>query len=170
MRLFPSFAESMGVFTFNSCVSRLLQVSLGSRSTVCGGYQGTSALYFTGGGTRQVVTPVLSMLAGGSVSFYHRLGAGGYGSCENVDGGEGVVLEAQWSDAVGGVRVSWAPLFSSNTNLAYYKTMRFVSVSIPAGGWPGVQLRWRQLSHSGHGFDNWMVDNVVIGGETGALW
>ena len=107
------------------------------------------------------------MLAGGSVSFYHRLGSGG--SCETVDGGEGVVLEAQWSDSGGNVRVSWTTLFSSNTNLAYYKAMRFVDVSVPARGWPKVRLRWRQLSHSGPGYDNWMVDNVAIGGVSGAL-
>ena len=160
-----AFVVGMGVFTFDSCASSLLQVSQGTRSAACGGDGGSTALMFNGAGTRQVTTPVLHMAGGGHVSFFHRLGSGGGGGCEQVDAGEGVVLEAQWSDVGGVVKVPWTTLFSSDSNMAHYSgSMRSVNVSIPSSSWPEVQLRWRQLSHSGSCCDHWMVDSLSIVG------
>ena len=143
-------------YSFDSCTSPRLTVSGAHRSSVCGGYQGSPALTFKGGsGTRQVTTQYVSMPSGGVVTFYHRLGSGG--SCETVDSGEGVVMEYQRSGST-----SWTQLFSSNSNLAYYKTMRRVSVSVSGGG--SFRFRWRQLGHSGSSYDHWMVDQIQITG------
>jgi hypothetical protein len=64
-----------------------------------------------------------------------------------------------------------AIFFSSNSNLAFYKAMRKENISIPriVGGY---NLRWRQLKHSGSGFDEWMIDQVVVSQalQTGPAW
>ena len=128
----------------------------------------TSALSFdsASGQVRMVSTDFLYMPAGGTVSFYHRLGGQATPSCEKVDTGEGVVLEIEETDATGAL-LPWLVLWGSNSNIAYYSNdKRLVKVSIPVPGAGSVlKLRWRQLRHSGYSLDNWMVDEIEIVGE-----
>jgi hypothetical protein len=129
------------------------------RSTRCGGYQGSASAVGTGSGVRQFVVNISGWNNGGTVSFYHKLGAGGM--CDFVEHEEGIVLEFRsdpWS--------TYVPLWTSNTNISHYQVMRAVYTSFPptlSGSSP--QIRWRQVSHSGSNFDEWMVDNIVLTGH-----
>ena len=155
-----SVRDSGIAYSFDTCVSSRAKALGGSRNRVCGGFSETPALTFGGQGTRSFTSEILPLTNGRVViSFYHRLGDSKtpYANCENVDAGEGVVLEKLYTNGTVGER-----LFSSNTNLSYFSELtRFVRVTLPTAMVP-FRLRWRQLRHSGANFDEWMIDQVVI--------
>ena len=49
---------------------------------------------------------------------------------------------------------------------AAYTTAQTVSIPLPAVvKTTGIVLRWRQLSNSGSGFDEWAIDHIRIAGN-----
>lgn len=129
-------------------------VNNGIASNNCGAVSG-NALYFNDAAVRQAQTIDLNTIGGGTINFYIRLGNGG--ACEYLDGGEDIVLE--YSNNGGGAWSNISTYYSGN-----YFTFTPFSVPIPlAAQTPATRFRWRQLAHSGSGYDNWALDNVVIG-------
>lgn len=119
-----------------------------------------NSLWFNFSGSRLATTRALNTTNGGVIRFYLRLADGFDFSWEIPDlPGQGVVLE-----------------YSTNLTLNYtiigtYDTPDFcdwtlVSTTIPTQArLPSVYFRWRQLSHSGSGFDHWALDDTLIAQE-----
>lgn len=129
-------------------------VSGGSISTNCGSVT-NDALYFSGSGTRSAATTsfVFNEVV---VSFYLKIGSGSY-PCEDADqsNGENIVLEYSTDGS------TWNIV---NTYLAddpSFTSFHKVTENIVGSGVP-VQVRIRQLSHSGSNFDHWSIDNFQI--------
>lgn len=124
-----------------------------SISNACGAVSG-NAFYFDGPGPRFAETVPFNVLAGGSVQFAIKIGAG-LAPCENADAGEDVFLEY----SVGGG--PWQPM----QTLWEFLYPNFVTVSVPipaAAQSANTAFRWIQPLSSGAGEDNWSLDNVVI--------
>jgi len=122
-------------------------------SNACGSVNG-SALYFDGAGPRFAETAQFNVLAGGSVQFAIKIGAG-LAPCENADAGEDVFL--QYSVNSG----PWQPMFTLWEFL--YPNFATVTVPIPAAAQSvNTAFRWTQPLSSGAGEDNWSLDNVAI--------
>jgi Ca2+-binding RTX toxin-like protein len=131
-------------------------ISNGSANAIFGG--GSNSLQFDGAGTRSATTKAISVSGGGTLSFSLVIGStGSYGSgVENADPGEYIVLE--YSNNSG---TSWNQIASYDTEI--YTSWSNQTVAIPAAAQTSAtQFRWRQVAHSGAGFDNWAIDNVVI--------
>ena len=137
-------------------------ISGGTAYGSCGVVSGTNALYFNGSGIRDAITFDMETQGGGLISFYIRIGTGSF-PCENADGGEDVVL--QYSNDGG---LSW-------TNIAIfyadnYPSWTYIEEEIPAGAQSAsTRFRWYQVSHSGSGYDNWSIDDVLISGSSFSL-
>ncbi len=124
----------------------------GTASTVCGAVNG-NGLYFDGAGTREAETIGLDVSTGGTVQFMLKI-ADGVAPCDNADPGEDVVLEY----SVGG---PWTIINTYNEGA--YPNFTLIAEPIPAGAQSAnTQFRWRQLSNSGAGQDNWVLDNVIV--------
>ena len=122
-----------------------------------GSVSGANALWFGGDGPRQAVTRTVNVASGGLVNFQLRLAGGASAPWEQVDlPEEGVVLEYS------------ADRGSNWVEQARYDTPAFfawtaLSVTIPPAAQTAATLfRWRQLSHSGAGYDHWALDDVSI--------
>ncbi|MEO7080759.1 MAG: T9SS type B sorting domain-containing protein, partial [Flavobacteriales bacterium] len=126
----------------------------GSISDACGSVTG-EALYFNGSATRSATAPPINFNNGGMAHFALKI-ASGSAPCDDADPGEDVVLEYSTNG------LSWTILETLQENA--FPGFISVSVPIPALGAAGnaVRLRWRQLTHSGAGQDNWSLDNVLI--------
>jgi hypothetical protein len=125
-----------------------------------GGYVSSSnSLWFGGAGSRFATTATLNTSAGGMISFYLRLASGASSTWETVDlPSEGVVVEYSVN---GGT--NWVNIATYDTSA--YTTWTFRQLSIPVGAQSNAtQFRWRQLSNSGSGTDNWALDDVQITG------
>lgn len=122
-----------------------------------GSASGGNSLWFGGAGTRSITTRPLDTSSGGLIRFYLRLGGGANEHWETVDlPGEGVVLECSTNNAE-----SWTSLQTCDTEA--YREWTVVSLVIPEPARSSSALfRWRQLSHSGAGFDQWALDDVFI--------
>lgn len=125
-----------------------------SISDACGSVTG-EALYFNGSGARSATAPPIDFGNGGMAHFALKI-ASGAAPCDDADPGEDVVLEYSPDGT------SWTVLATLHEQA--FPTFTQVDVAIPALGAAGsaVHLRWRQLSHSGAGQDNWSLDNVLI--------
>jgi hypothetical protein len=145
-------------------VSQWTAITGGNASSTCGSVNG-NALYFDGTGTRAATTDLLNAVGGGVVNFYLKI-ASGTSPCEDADAGENIVLEYSIN---GGA--AWTNLNTYVTTL--YSTFTSLSESIPvAAQTPNTIFRWRQLSHSGSGFDNWVMDdvNIVLSSSSAYNW
>ncbi|HEY0979198.1 MAG TPA: T9SS type B sorting domain-containing protein [Flavobacteriales bacterium] len=136
---------------FTSTLPSWLSVQGGTLSSVCGSMSG-NALYFNAAGSRTATTSAMDLSAGGRVHFALKI-AGGTAPCDDADPGEDVVLEY----SLNGASWSLVTLYSEAT----YPNFTMVHAEIPALN-STSRLRWRQLSNSGAGQDNWAIDNVVI--------
>ena len=157
------FSESLAD-NFNNGVdnTQWSSVSNGVASNSCGTAAGNNALYFNGSGTREAITKPFNTMGGGVIAFYLKFGTGS-SPCENADGGEDVVLE--YSINNGATWVNIQTYYNDN-----YPVFTAVQAQIPVGAQSMTTLiRWRQLSHSGSGYDNWSIDEVSING-TGGVW
>ncbi|MEO0584766.1 MAG: choice-of-anchor D domain-containing protein, partial [Bacteroidota bacterium] len=134
-------------------------VSSGQVSGGCGSSNGSLALYFDGSPVRQAVTVPFTALAGDQVSFALRFGTGS-GLCENADGGEDVVLE--YSVAGG----AWQSYRIYDTEI--YTSFTTIVEPIPVLG-QSIRLRWRQVTFTAAGLDNWAIDEVKIPGGFNAF-
>lgn len=127
-------------------------ITNGTANTDCGSVLG-NAMYFDGNGTREIVTVPMDVSNGGTVQFWLKVGWGA-APCEDADPGEDIVLEY----STGG------PWNNINTYFeALYPVFTLISAPIPPAAWsPTTQFRWRQVSNSGAGQDNWALDDIVI--------
>jgi uncharacterized repeat protein (TIGR01451 family) len=121
-----------------------------------GSVSGVNSLWFGDAGTRFAATIPINTSAGGTVSFYLRLGNSSY-PWEMVDiPAEGIVLEYSTNSGV-----SWDVMGTYDTSTFYNWTQ--VNTTLPATALsPATQFRWRQLSHSGSDFDHWALDDISI--------
>ncbi|MFN8288376.1 MAG: gliding motility-associated C-terminal domain-containing protein [Chitinophagales bacterium] len=143
---------------FNSGINNALwsQVSGGAAGSPCGSVSG-NALYFNGAGARIAATNNLNVLNGGTIRFYLKI-ANGTAPCEDVDLGEDIVLEYSTNNGT-----SWSLI--STYYESVYPNFTFITVPITGGALTSAtRFRWRQLSNSGANQDNWMLDDIVIGG------
>lgn len=115
-----------------------------------------NSLWFGASGSRFATTVPIDASGGGSVSFWLRLG-NGLSPWETVDlPVEGIVLEYSVN---GGS--TWANIVTCDTPAFFDWTQ--VSNTIPVGARTSNTLfRWRQLSNSGSGYDQWALDDVRI--------
>jgi len=129
-------------------------------ATNYGGYVSpTHSLWFGGTGSRSATTHLLNTVAGGQIAFYLRLAYGSSSTWEMPDlPGEGITLE--YSTNLG---TNWVAI-TNYIVLTPYTNWSSQSITIPVGAKaPATLFRWRQLSNSGAGFDNWALDDINIG-------
>lgn len=143
--------------SFNNGVDNSMWSSLtgGASASSCGSASGNNALYFNGSSTREATSKALSTIGGGNITFYLKIATGSY-PCEQADYGEEVVLEYTTNNGA-----SWSTIQTFGVgNYAYFTPL---SIAIPSGAQAfNTKFRWRQLSHSGSGYDNWSIDEVSI--------
>ena len=134
---------------FSSLNTSNWSVNTGSLTSDCYSYN-SGSLYFYDNNDRELVTNVLNLSLGADVSFDLQMG-----DCESADSGEDVVLQISNN---GGY--TWTDLYTVN----YYSSSKTTyNVNIPASSNNSAsKLRWYQLSHSDHGYDTWLIDNVEI--------
>ncbi len=146
---------------FESGIDPLTWVNVSgvASSTGCGANSGSYSLYFDYSGIRVAETKNLNIPDVGWIEFYLKMG-GGSTPCENVDGGEEVVLEYSINSGS-----TWTLI---NTYYPYnYYNFTHVAEQIPSAAITSqTKFRWRQLSNSGSGCDNWSIDDVLITRES----
>lgn len=123
----------------------------GVANDLCGSVSG-QALYFNGAGQRAATSAVMDLSAGGQARFSLKI-ATGTAPCDNADPGEDVVLESSTNGS------TWSVIATFNE--AAFPAFVTITWSLPPLG-ANAQLRWRQLSNSGAGQDNWCLDNVEV--------
>ncbi|MCX6872186.1 MAG: choice-of-anchor D domain-containing protein, partial [Verrucomicrobia bacterium] len=113
-----------------------------------------NSLWFSGAGSRFATTQAIDTRTGGGVSFMIAL-ANGVSPWETADAGEDVVLE--YSIDGGTTFVLFGGPYTN-------RTWQTIVVGIPTAAQTATtQFRFRQLANSGDGYDNWAIDDVVIG-------
>ncbi|MCC7502611.1 MAG: gliding motility-associated C-terminal domain-containing protein [Flavobacteriales bacterium] len=155
--LLNALAEQMVVSDgFNGTFGSMWSSVMGAvANSTCGSVSG-DALYFNGNTFREARTTALNMSSGGAIRFALKI-ATGTAPCDNADPGENVVLEYSVNNGS-----TWsAPFATFNENA--YPAFTALNVAVPAAAQSAATLfRWRQLSHSGAGQDNWAIDDVII--------
>lgn len=143
--------------SFNPLNNSLWSAISGGQSTsVSGGYNG-NLLYFSGTQARSATTVAFDGTYVTAVSCKARLGSG-LSPWENADGGEDVVLEGSTNAGA-----SWIQIAIVLNNTENPEGWQDFQVALPSDlRKPGLRLRWRQLAHSGIGFDVWGIDEVSI--------
>lgn len=128
-------------------------INNGDASTVCGSVE-DNALYFTGTGTRNAVTPMLNIAGGGTIYFSLKI-ATGTAPCDNAEPGDNVQLSYRTASG------SWTVIATYLES--QYPTFTNVAVNIPAGAISNAtQFRWQQVGSWAGNQDNWCLDNVYI--------
>uniref|UniRef100_A0A3B3TBC4 Reelin n=1 Tax=Paramormyrops kingsleyae TaxID=1676925 RepID=A0A3B3TBC4_9TELE len=116
----------------------------------------TISLDFSNAGLRQLVTQDLDTEWAEFVQFYLRVG-GDWAECNHADSREeGVLL--QYSNDGG---ISWGLI--AEMYFTDFTKPRFVHYELPlASKTPCTRFRWWQPLHSGEGYDQWAIDDVII--------
>ncbi|KAJ8391092.1 hypothetical protein AAFF_G00097130 [Aldrovandia affinis] len=119
------------------------------------GFSGSS-LYFSKAGLRQLVSRDLDTEWAEFVQFYLRVG-GDWAECNHADSREeGVLL--QYSNNGG---ISWGLI--AEMYFTDFTKPRFVHYELPlASKTPCTRFRWWQPLHSGDGYDQWAIDDIII--------
>ncbi|MCI5056638.1 MAG: hypothetical protein MRY83_11050, partial [Flavobacteriales bacterium] len=126
----------------------------GTSGLGCSSFSG-DALWFDNSGTREAQSIDFNCTSGGTIDFYLMISDGSVGtSCENADAGEDVVLEYSID---GGT--SWVIINTYSENSTPNFTLMSEPIPVAAQTF-STRFRWRQLSNSGAGFDNWAIDEV----------
>jgi hypothetical protein len=126
-----------------------------SATDACGYVSPSYSLRFDGAGTRQATTHPILVQGNLIVSFQLKF-ATGSGGCENADAGEDLVLEYSLN---GGA--SWIVFKTYDTE--EYTSFSLITEDLSSAvNWNAVSLRWRQVSHSGSGYDHLAIDDVSI--------
>ncbi|XP_071271970.1 reelin-like [Salvelinus alpinus] len=122
----------------------------------CGVVSSGSSLYFSKAGLRQLVSYDLDTEWAEFVQFYLRVG-GDWAECNTADSREeGVLL--QYSNNGG---ISWGLI--AEMYFSDFIKPRFVHYELPlASKTPCTRFRWWQPLHSGDGYDQWAIDDVII--------
>lgn len=130
-------------------------VTGGLASSACGSGSG-NALYFNSAGSRWAATSSMNTVNGGTIYFALKI-ANGASPCEGAEPGEDVALE--YSNNGG---LSWTVFKTYYEN--QYPVFTSLSIPIPlAAQTTSTRFRWRQVSNSGAGQDNWALDDIYIG-------
>ncbi|KAG5845891.1 hypothetical protein ANANG_G00143990 [Anguilla anguilla] len=122
----------------------------------CGVVSSGSSLYFSKAGLRQLVSRDLDTEWAEFVQFYLRVG-GDWAECNHADSREeGVLL--QYSNDGG---ISWGLI--AEMYFTDFTKPRFVHYELPlASKTPCTRFRWWQPLHSGDGYDQWAIDDIII--------
>ncbi|XP_023204313.1 reelin isoform X1 [Xiphophorus maculatus] len=122
----------------------------------CGVVSSGSSLYFSKAGLRELVSWDLDTEWAEFVQFYLRVG-GDWAECNQADSREeGVLL--QYSNDGG---ISWGLI--AEMYFTDFTKPRFVHYELPlASKTPSTRFRWWQPLHSGEGYDQWAIDDVII--------
>uniref|UniRef100_H3DF31 Reelin n=1 Tax=Tetraodon nigroviridis TaxID=99883 RepID=H3DF31_TETNG len=122
----------------------------------CGVVSSGSSLYFSKAGLRQLMSWDLDTEWAEFVQFYLRVG-GDWAECNQADSREeGVLL--QYSNDGG---ISWGLI--AEMYFTDFTKPRFVHYELPlASKTPSTRFRWWQPLHSGEGYDQWAIDDVII--------
>ncbi|XP_064807239.1 reelin-like isoform X2 [Oncorhynchus masou masou] len=122
----------------------------------CGVVSSGSSLYFSKAGLRQLVSYDLDTEWAEFVQFYLIVG-GDWVQCNMADSREeGVLL--QYSNDGG---ISWGLI--AEMYFTDFTKPRFVHYELPqASKTPCTRFRWWQPLHSGDGYDQWAIDDVII--------
>uniref|UniRef100_A0A3Q3J4K3 Reelin n=1 Tax=Monopterus albus TaxID=43700 RepID=A0A3Q3J4K3_MONAL len=122
----------------------------------CGVVSSGSSLYFSKAGLRQLVSWDLDTEWAEFVQFYLRVG-GDWAECNQADSREeGVLL--QYSNDGG---ISWGLI--AEMYFTDFTKPRFVHYELPlASKTPSTRFRWWQPLHSGEGYDQWAIDDIII--------
>ncbi|XP_068578627.1 reelin-like isoform X1 [Cebidichthys violaceus] len=122
----------------------------------CGVVSSGSSLYFSKAGLRQLVSWDLDTEWAEFVQFYLRVG-GDCAECNQADSREeGVLL--QYSNDGG---INWGLI--AEMYFTDFTKPRFVHYELPlASKTPSTRFRWWQPLHSGDGYDQWAIDDVII--------
>ncbi len=131
-----------------------------------GGYvSAPNSLWFGDGGNRFATTIPINTSGGGGIGFAIRLANGSSSTWETADSlpSEGLVME---SSTDGGV--NWTILGNYDTT-AYYNWTTVTSTIPLVARAAATQFRWRQMSHSGSGYDHWALENVIIDATPAAI-
>lgn len=148
-----SLGTSSSVFDdFESGMNTTIWSSFGSSSilTACLTNSGVKGLSMDGN-NRNAVTKAIQVNAGDSLKLWAYPGNSSSG-CENPDGGEDVYVE--YSTNGGSTWSFLGGIYNYNTAPQFY------SWAIPVSG--QVNFRLRQTSHSGTGYDNYIIDDFSI--------
>lgn len=124
----------------------------------CGIILSGESMYFFKDGVRELQTKDLNTLNEDYLQFYLRIAGGNSEHCRGAEErAESVLL--QYSDNGG---ISWKLL--QELHHLEFRRPKFVHLDLPLDAkTETTRLRWWQPSHSGHGYDQWAVDEVVIG-------
>jgi len=125
---------------------------------VCGSVSSNGLNFDSATGiTRSATTKPVDVAQGGAIYFALKIGTSvAPAPCENADATDNVVLEYSTDNGV-----NWVTMATYTEGV--YANFTPLSATIPlAAQTTGTQIRWRQLSHSGSGFDNWALDNVAL--------
>lgn len=130
------------------------------------GFLTGNSLWFGTNTTRLAATIPLPLSPGTTIEFKLRAGneaRDGDTFWNNSEPGEGIVLEYSLDG------FTWLLLRSydtANPTLSGWST-NIVQLPVNAAS-VRTQLRWRQVKHSGAGFDSWAIDDVCIRGNQSA--
>ncbi|KAJ8301142.1 hypothetical protein KUTeg_020129 [Tegillarca granosa] len=144
--------------TFNSGIdyTRLWSTVVGGKDVYpCKVMASGKALHFNQGCSRILITKDLDLEEALFIQFYFLFG------CNSVPESrvQGVLMDYSTD---GGI--NWRHL----TELYYslYRIPTFISIPLPPGSKKnGVRIRWWQPIHSGEGRQDWLIDNVRVGGS-----
>jgi hypothetical protein len=146
------------------------QTSVASSINGGQGFNGTRALWFGHSGIRSATTNTVAIVSGARLIFDLRAGnsaTDGTTYWDNSESGEGVALEYSLDGS------TWITIQTISTLYPAYSTWQTVTVTAPDGAISSAtQFRWRQLTHSGTGYDAWALDNFQIqsSGQTIAIF
>lgn len=123
-----------------------------------GAVSGVNSLWFGGTGPRHAVTRALDIRSGGRLDFWIRLADSASEVWEDVElPARGIAVEYSTNQGA-----AWTELLRCDAPEHKAWTHSTVSLPMPACT-PHTQIRWRQLTHGGIGFDHWALDAVSIG-------
>ncbi|XP_043944459.1 reelin isoform X3 [Protopterus annectens] len=122
----------------------------------CGIISSGSSLYFNKDGRRKLISWDLDTAWVDFVQFYIQIG-GDTASCNKPDSREeGILL--QFSNNGGIIWHLLAEMYFSD-----YSKPRFVYLELPMSArTPSTRFRWWQPNHSGQGYDQWAIDDIII--------
>lgn len=132
-------------------------ISGGTATNTGNGFLTSNALFFSSANIRSAETAPLDLSLGGILEFKLRAGNQNVDGWNNSEGGENVVLEYSADGA------TWKTLQTINTIYPAASSWAVFRVELPEDSLGNnVRLRWRQLSHSGSGFDVWALDDIAV--------
>ncbi|MBN4061812.1 gliding motility-associated C-terminal domain-containing protein [Bacteroidales bacterium AH-315-I05] len=127
----------------------------GTANIDCGSIFG-NALHFNNSGTREAVTIDLDVTNADTINFWLFVSQDSVPNCEAVETGEEVVLEYSTN---GGLNFTQIQMYSNTAFPAFTEVFELIPTPAQTSS---TRFRWRQLNHSGIGFDNWAIDDVMI--------